>query len=70
MMTEEKHKKLQKDVCSAAMRANFRYHISNLIRELFSEYVESYSEITLEEISAMMICETVNEINVTANHYR
>lgn len=70
MTTDEKHTKLQKDISSAVMRANFHYHISTLIRDLFSEYVESYSEIPLEEITAMMICETINEINTTAHHYR
>jgi len=71
MMTiEEKHNKLQKDISSAAIRASFHYHISNLIRDLFVEYAATYPEITIEEISAMMICETVNEINTAAHHYR
>lgn len=70
MTIEEKHSKLQKDISSAVVRANFHYHISNLIRDLFAEYAATYPEITIEEISAMMICETVNEINTTAHHYR
>lgn len=70
MTIDEKHNKLQKDISSAAMRANFHYNVSNFIRDLFAEYAGTYPEITIEEISAMMICETVNEINATAHHYR
>lgn len=70
MTSEEKHSKLQKDISSAVMRANFHYHISNLIRDLFAEYAATYPEITIEEISAMMICETVNEIMTMAHRMK
>jgi hypothetical protein len=69
-MIEKKHNEIQKDICSAVMRANFRNHVSNFIRDLFGEYLDSYPEITVEEITSMMICEMVYEINTTARLYR
>lgn len=65
MKIEEKHNELQKNICYAVMTANFRNRISDLIGDTFLEYAESYPEITIEEISAMMICEAVNEIMTT-----
>lgn len=61
MTIEEKHNKLQKDICYAVMTANFRNRIGDL-RDTFLEYVETYPEITVKEISTMMIYETINEI--------
>ena len=39
MTIEEKHNKLQKDICYAVMTANFRNRIGDL-RDTFLEYVE------------------------------
>lgn len=55
----------EKERSAILMRANFRNH-TNFIRELFEEYITSYPEVPIEEITAMMICETVNEINTSA----
>lgn len=64
MTIEEKHSKLQKDICYAVMTANFRNRIGDLIRDTFLEYAETYPEITAKEILIMMIYEIVNEIMI------